>query len=54
MKKIAASLLAIFFVLSVGYCSSEEEKATPAPATPEVKEEAKTPAKTPAKAPAKK
>ncbi len=58
MKKIVASLLAVLFIVSLGFCSSTEEvKDAPAPAPTEVKSEpakdAKMPAKTPAK-PAKK
>lgn len=55
MKKIVSSLVAVFFVLSLGFCSSEEVKEAPKDAPAEVKSEPAKDAKTPAKtAPAKK
>lgn len=52
MKKVIASLLVVL-IMSLGYCSSSEEKepeAAPAePAKTEPAKDAKTPAKTPAK-----
>ena len=59
MKKIIATLLAVFFVISLGFCGGGDVKdeppaATPEPAKTEPAKDAKTPAKTPAKAPAKK
>lgn len=60
MKKFLVTLLAVFFVMSLGFCSSEEVKDAPKdatvtePAKTEPAKDAKTPAKTPTKAPAKK
>lgn len=55
MNKLVSSLLAVLFILSLGFCSSSEEvKEAPAPAPTEVKSEPAKDAKTPAKTAPKK